>query len=222
MNAWDPCECACCASSWRFEPWWPWELRTAPIIVLHSFIHSMWIFSHGSLSSGKSICDSRASQPWLITCLVYVVFLCDHTTSCEANSLWQMDVGSLTCTLSQIWVHDVHTKGGQTQTNLHKLGGTEKLSSLIKPRVFGFEFRLPNHWAKFPVAFILNYGHMNMSGKTRTVWSVHAFWRTCFQRRDEWMMCNIQNLASKSMFAFHCHRQVTWQMINIALSRIAI
>ena len=27
VNACDPCECACCASSRRFEPRWPWESR---------------------------------------------------------------------------------------------------------------------------------------------------------------------------------------------------
>ena len=33
MNV-DPRECACCASSRRFEPWWPWELRLLKFFII--------------------------------------------------------------------------------------------------------------------------------------------------------------------------------------------
>ena len=35
LDACDPCERACCASSCRFEPWWPWESR---LLLLKFFI----------------------------------------------------------------------------------------------------------------------------------------------------------------------------------------
>ena len=51
-------------------------------------------------------------------------------------------------------------RGGQAQTSLHKswFGGTEKLFLTlprhgIEPRVFGFEFRLSNHWASYWLQF---------------------------------------------------------------------
>ena len=34
MNACDPRERACCASSRRFEPWLPWELRLLKFIII--------------------------------------------------------------------------------------------------------------------------------------------------------------------------------------------
>ena len=49
----------------------------------------MGFFPHGKfglLSLRKAICDSRATQPQLMTSLVWAVFLCDHTTGCEAYS----------------------------------------------------------------------------------------------------------------------------------------
>ena len=62
----------------------------------------------------KANCDSGATHPWLITSLVYAVFLCDHTTSCEVYFfLRQMNMGSLT--YAPIWVRAIHTNGGQAQ-----------------------------------------------------------------------------------------------------------
>ena len=66
-------------------------------------------------------------------------------------------MGYFTC--AQICVRAVHTKGGQTQTSLHKswLGGIHKLSVTlprqgIEPRGFGFKFWRSNHLAAtFPV-----------------------------------------------------------------------
>ena len=34
MNACDPRECSCCASSRRFEPWLLWELRLSKFIII--------------------------------------------------------------------------------------------------------------------------------------------------------------------------------------------
>ena len=106
----------------------PWEIRVA-------------------ISEESQLRQSRATV---------AVFLCDQTTGCEAYTLLrQMDMGSLTS--AQTWVHAVHTKGGQAQTNLHKswLCGIQKLPLTlpcqgIEPRVFGFEFRRTNHWATSP------------------------------------------------------------------------
>ena len=38
-NACGPCECACCASLRRFEPWWPWESHQLQffIIIIYTF-----------------------------------------------------------------------------------------------------------------------------------------------------------------------------------------
>ena len=65
--------------------------------------------------------------------------------------LRQMDMASLTCT--QIWVHAVHTKGGQHNHGLHKnwLRGTEKLPlSLTLPPLGdwtqGLRIWVPTHW----------------------------------------------------------------------------
>ena len=62
------------------------------VILLFTLLsHSQsvnWIFSHGKfglLSLRKASCDSHATQPYLITSLVYAVFLCVHITGCEAS-----------------------------------------------------------------------------------------------------------------------------------------
>ena len=34
VNACDPCECACCSSSRRFEPWWPWDLSLLKFFII--------------------------------------------------------------------------------------------------------------------------------------------------------------------------------------------
>ena len=34
VNACNPRECACCASSQHFEPWWPWEMRLLKFFII--------------------------------------------------------------------------------------------------------------------------------------------------------------------------------------------
>ena len=55
VNACDPCECAWCASSQRFEPWWPWESRLLKFFISKFFISYI--------------------SPLLFFCLVLLLFL---------------------------------------------------------------------------------------------------------------------------------------------------
>ena len=62
--------------------------------------------------------------------------------------------------------------------------------------------------AKSSVAFILNYGHMNISCKTRTVWSVPAFW-ACIRWRDKrFHGCNKTLQFPLSLSLTFCHGYV--------------
>ena len=50
MNVCDPHECSCCASSWRFQPWWPWKLCLFIIINRHTHrvtvLHTCTVMQH--------------------------------------------------------------------------------------------------------------------------------------------------------------------------------
>ena len=77
------------------------------------------------------------------------VFSCFHTTDCEAYSLTGDGYG-----IFNVCILNVGTKGGQVQTSPHcksGLRGTGKLTFTlplqgIESKVFGFEFRLSDHW----------------------------------------------------------------------------
>ena len=72
----DPCECVCCASLQRFEPWWPWEKKR----VLHhhhlptlfqpsvdfTVILRQWFDMVGELIGVDQLTVGRTLQGWLM------------------------------------------------------------------------------------------------------------------------------------------------------------
>ena len=70
-------------------------------------------FSHGkpeTISPRKASCDSPATQPYLITSLVYAAFLCDHITGCEAYSFTTDGYGIFNVSTKLMWVRAVHER----------------------------------------------------------------------------------------------------------------
>ena len=99
---------------------------------------------------GAAIDDYGATQLFVFPC--EQCFRVCTLLAVRPTLLWQMDMGSLMCT--NIWTHAAHPKGvrrKQVCTQVDSEG--QKKPSLplphqgIKPRVFGFEFGLSNHWA---------------------------------------------------------------------------
>ena len=113
----------------------------------------------GLLFQGKASSHSTALPSFFLFFLC-VVHWCLHTTGCEAYSFMTDGYGIFnTCAnLGACCTHeDMGGGGGQAQTSLRKswLRGIEKNNCPSpcptrgsKPKVFGFEFRLSNHWAK--------------------------------------------------------------------------
>ena len=65
---------------------------------------------------GSQLQQSRATQPYLITSLVYAVFFCDHTSSCEAYSF---TTDGYICGIFNVPTHlgVCHTHKGGSSTN---------------------------------------------------------------------------------------------------------
>ena len=87
VNACDPRECACCATSRRFEPWSSWELRLLKFFIYY-YLFFIFVFNIIILN-GPILCEPRVghhhdvvvSTRWTVSTLVEPIPLQGATPS---------------------------------------------------------------------------------------------------------------------------------------------